>query len=170
MAERQLRSRVECVCASLFTPLVGQDEAESVLKSKLICLVLLATGYSCATCGQIASPNDWPSQTPVQGMHGRTVQAKLVRSYPPDAKNQDSSVVRIRIGVNAYGDVRTMKVLSGDKALVKNAKTFLVKTKFPEAPKPDAVAAHDEPPDFLETLRFRVYDVTFSTSAAKTKP
>ena len=119
---------------------------------------------SCATPAQTAKnnqrPKDWPSQIPEQPLHGRMVQAKLVLIYPPDATNQDPSVVRIRIGVTPLGDVRTMKVLSGDKELVKDAKTLLVKTKFPEAPKPDAVAIRDQPPD---------YD-SFSTPAAKTKP
>jgi hypothetical protein len=143
------------------------------MRLKLICLALLVAGYSCATPAQTAKnnqrPEDWPSQIPEQTMHGRTVQAKLVLIYPRDAKSQDPSVVRIRIGVTPLGDVRTMKVLSGDKELVKDAKTLLVKTKFPEAPKPDAVAVRDQPPDY-DSLRFQVYDVVFSAPTAKTKP
>ncbi|HEY1470577.1 MAG TPA: hypothetical protein VGF61_16155 [Candidatus Acidoferrum sp.] len=72
-----------------------------------------------------------------------------------------------------------MKVLSGDKALVKDAKTFLVKTKFPKDPdqnrNPMADLANlDNPnyhqPNYGDTRRFQVYDVLFSTPAAKPKP
>ena len=151
------------------------------MRSKLICLALLVASCCGLTFAQAAKnnprPKDWPGEIPQQVMHGRTVQAKLVLIYPPDAKRQDPSVVRIRIGVNAYGDTTTMKVLSGDKSLVKDAKTFLVKTKFPEAPKPDAVALSDpdNPPSYFDTympggLRFQVYDVVFSVPPAKAKP
>jgi hypothetical protein len=147
---------------------------------KLICPALLAAASTFVAFGQTAKnstrPTDWPGQIPEQVMHGRAVRGELTFD---DRANNIPGVVKIRVGVDEYGDVSTMKVLSGDKALVKDARTFLVRCKFPQAldQNQDAVSRelHGEQTDYSEPynpghLRFRTYEVIFSTPETKSKP
>ena len=121
------------------------------MSMKLICLPLLVAACSFATFGQTAknnpNPADWPSTLPERVIHGRAIRGQFSLD---EGSNTIPGVVKIRVGVNKYADVATMKVLSGDKALTKDAKSFLVKCKFPKAPEqnrnplPDW-ANHDNP-------------------------
>lgn len=109
-------------------------------------------------------------------MHGRTVRGEFALD---GGTNKIPGVVKIGIGVNAYGDVTTMEVLSGDKALQKDAKSYLVKCKFLKAlgqnRDPMSGWTNRDNPDYPipyhgDLPHFQVYDVIFSTPAAKTKP
>ena len=132
------------------------------------------------TFGQTAEnnqrPTDWPSLLPPQIIHGRTLYGELTFDEGVD---KIQGVVKIRIGVDKYGDVATMRVLSGDKALVKDAKSFLVKSKFPKDPDQNRDPMSDwtnrDNPDYSQPVygdvrRFRVYQVIFSAPKTKTKP
>ena len=118
---------------------------------------------------------DWPCLLPEKVLHGRTVKAQL--TFDERADNSPG-IVKIKIGVDQFGDVATMKVLSGDKALVKDAKSFLVKTKFPKAPDQNRDPMTDWPnrddpaysQPFYGGLRSQVYAVLFSTPTARPKP
>jgi hypothetical protein len=124
-----------------------------------------------------AGPADWPQVLPQKHIHGRLAQG-LSDEYYASHKPSSPDVVRVRIGVDQVGAVASTKVLSGRKALVKDAESYLNKSKFPAESDPCIASGQwpycrwqsDDEPYNANGFRLRVYVVLFSQPDAGAKP
>jgi hypothetical protein len=73
-----------------------------------------------------------PMSLPPEVIHGRTVQAQAFRK---DVKGPGiDAIVHIQIEVGHDGKVKSMKVLSGDKEFIPDAKQYLKDGEYPKLP------------------------------------
>lgn len=143
-----------------------------LMRHRIIGYALLVMGlvlpFSGEASGKDDHPRDWPAELGPLEIHGRMLAGKLTADESNDAAPH---LVKIRIGVNNFGDIVTMKVLSGDKALIKDAKAFLLKCKFPKDPdeyedpvvlSEDLKRHQDVRPSTAHLVRSQTYEITFS--------